>query len=87
MIVRVAGRSNFFANAAEMHQRKVFVLWSAAMLGAEYNGKEYRGRRADGTCFRFVGVFEETVQYERVTKEAAEALDRVIDSVCWRTEG
>jgi hypothetical protein len=78
---------DFLANVAEMKQREVYDRWSGVIRGIEYNGEEYRGRRTDGTYFRFVGVINETVQYDKLTREAAEILDRVIDSLCWRDSG
>ena len=44
---------------------------------------EYRGTRADGTHWRFIGQFGETVEYEAKSAAAAEYFDRIVDSLCW----
>ena len=46
-------------------------------------GTEYRGSRADGTRFRFVTTFGESIDYDRSDNESAAAFDKTIDSLCW----
>ena len=53
----------------------------------EYKGNEYRGRRSDGTYMRFVGILGETISYDHATKDAAEYFDKVIDTLCWKSNG
>jgi hypothetical protein len=47
---------------------------------------DIRGRRADGTRFRFVGTFGETLEYEDASPQATETFDRMLDAMCYRTE-
>jgi hypothetical protein len=48
-------------------------------------GNEYRAMRSDGTHMRFVGIFGETIAYDHAPKEAAEHFDKIIDTLCWRS--
>ena len=47
------------------------------------NGVEYRGIRSDGTFWRWVGVFGETIKYDHASRNSAKFFDRIIDSLCW----
>jgi hypothetical protein len=55
---------------------------SERVLGSDVYGHEYRGRRQDGTYFRFVGVVNETIAYDGVGGKRATTFDRIIDSLC-----
>ena len=48
---------------------------------------DIRGRKADGTYWRFLGTYGERIQYTDVTKEAAEYFDRVLDVACYLSWG
>jgi len=45
---------------------------------------EYRGRRADGTRWREVILFGESIKYDRANAKAAAYFDQIIDSLCFR---
>jgi hypothetical protein len=44
---------------------------------------DYSGRRADGSHFRFIGLFSETISYDKVSTAAAAYFDRILDTLCW----
>ena len=67
---------SYFADIKTFEERDVQYVHGV-------DATEYRGRRADGTYWRWVGVLGETVEYNRVDKEAADFFDRIIDSLCW----
>jgi hypothetical protein len=46
------------------------------------NVVDARGKKADGTLWRFVGELEETVEYETTNAASAELFDRMLDGVC-----
>ena len=71
----------FFADLKEMSEREVYDVPNDSRWGAEY-----RGVRADGTYMRFVGVINETISYDHVSKQSADFFDRIIDSLCWFSE-
>jgi hypothetical protein len=52
----------------------------------DLQGNEYRSTHADGTYSRYLGIFGESVSYNHVTKDAAEEFDKIIDSLCWRSQ-
>ena len=45
---------------------------------------EYRGRRSDGTRWREVIMFGESIEYDRANTKAAAYFDQVIDSLCFK---
>lgn len=45
---------------------------------------EYRGRRADGTRWREVLIFGESIECDRANAKAAAYFDQIIDSLCFR---
>jgi hypothetical protein len=45
-------------------------------------GVEYRGIRTDGSYYRFIGKVGETIEYDRVPKEAASYFDNILDTLC-----
>ena len=45
---------------------------------------EYRGRRTDGTRWREVIMFGESIEYDRANAKAAAYFDQVIDSLCFK---
>lgn len=74
----------YFATAAEITRRDVYDRYDAEMiLGSDVYGNEYRGTRKNGTRFRFVGVLNETIEYDGVSGKTAATFDRIIDSMCW----
>ena len=48
----------------------------------DIRGVEYRGERTDGTYFRFIGKLGETIEYDRIPKEAASYFDSILDTLC-----
>jgi hypothetical protein len=44
---------------------------------------DYRGRRRDGSHFRFIGMFTETITYDEASATAAAYFDRILDTLCW----
>jgi hypothetical protein len=46
-------------------------------------GTEYRALHADGTRFRSVTTFGESIDYDRADDESAAVFDQTIDSLCW----
>lgn len=44
---------------------------------------DIRGRKTDGTYWRFLGTYGERIQYTDVPKEAAEYFDKVLDAACY----
>jgi hypothetical protein len=66
----------FFMDIAELHERDILYKpdWPTA---------EYRGRRSDGSYFRFIGMFMETIDYDHATKEQADYFDAIMDTLCW----
>ena len=67
---------SFFKNVSELHERDIEYMpdWPTA---------EYRGRRSDGSYFRFIGMFMETIEYDHATKEQADYFDAIMDTLCW----
>jgi hypothetical protein len=70
--------AGFFSETREMRERNMFDLPHHMVFGAEY-----RGTRTDGTFVRFVGVLNETIEYDHVMSATAATFDRIIDSLCW----
>jgi hypothetical protein len=69
-----------FRGLVSLEERDVILPWGDVVA-------EYRGRRADGSQWRFLGSFGVTVQYDTKKEEAAAYFDRIIDSLCWRHSG
>jgi hypothetical protein len=67
---------DFFQNLSELHERDVEYILDVPTA-------EYRGKRTDGTYFRFIGKFMETIQYDHATKEQADYFDAIMDTLCW----
>jgi hypothetical protein len=44
---------------------------------------EYRGRRADGSRWREIIMFGESIEYDRASAKAAAYFDQIIDSMCF----
>jgi hypothetical protein len=66
----------FFKDISELHERD--IRYNPATPTAEY-----RGKRSDGSYFRFIGKFTETITYDHATKEQADYFDAVMDTLCW----
>src|SRR5262249_49133869 len=67
--------SSYLENVAELSERDV-------IFNSDVVGVEYRGKRTDGTYFRFIGKFVETIEYDDVTREAAAFFDGILDTMC-----
>jgi hypothetical protein len=65
----------FFDNIAELHERDIELLPDAPTA-------EYRGRRSDGSYFRFIGKAGETIEYDHARKEQADYFDSIMDTLC-----
>lgn len=50
----------------------------------QYQAVDTRGRRPDGTHWRYFGTVGEALTYDRVTAGAARTLDRLVDGVCYQ---
>ncbi len=46
-------------------------------------GTEYRAFRDDGTQFRSVTTFGESIDYDRADNESSAVFNQAIDSLCW----
>jgi len=46
-------------------------------------GTEYRALREDGSQFRSVTTFGESIDYDHADKEASAVFNQTIDSLCW----
>lgn len=44
---------------------------------------DVKGRKADGSFWRFLGIYGERIHYTDVPKEAAEYFDKIMDDVCY----
>jgi hypothetical protein len=66
-----------FRSVVAPAERDVKTPWD------DVTAAEYRGTRADGTRWRFIGLFGQTIEYEAKTAAAAEYFDRILDSLCW----
>src|SRR5262249_29714399 len=66
----------FFQNISELHERDI-------AYDPEVPTAEYRGKRLDGTYFRFIGKVMETTSYDNATKEQADYFDAIMDTLCW----
>lgn len=64
-------------------ERDVRVDWDSSSPATQPDIAEYQGRFANGSLFRFVGTYGETVSYEDASPEAAAHFDRLIDQLCW----
>jgi Carboxypeptidase regulatory-like domain len=51
-------------------------------FGEEVMGVEYRGIHRNGTYFRYIGKWGETVSYNHAPKDAALFFDTILDSLC-----
>ena len=69
---------DFFANVRQMSERDMFDVPNDFV-----SGQEYRGVRTDGTRFRWVGVWNETIGYDHASVASAALFDTIIDSLCW----
>jgi len=69
-------REEEVAALVALEERDVITPWDIPFA-------EYRGRRADGTRWRFLGYFGQTIRYETKSGAAAAYFDRIIDSLCW----
>jgi len=47
-------------------------------------GADMRGRSVDGTYWRYIGRFGESVEYSGLTEEQAAFFDRIIDKACMK---
>jgi hypothetical protein len=65
-----------FQNISELHERDI-------QYDPDVPTAEYRGRRSDGTYFRFIGMFMETIEYDHATKDQADYFDAIMDTLCW----
>ena len=45
-----------------------------------------RGTGADGSHWRFIGQFNETIRYDGFTRAEAEEFDHLLDTVCVRPD-
>jgi hypothetical protein len=68
--------SSFYENLAQLSERDV-----GSKDGRSF--AEYKGVRANGTYFRWIGAFGVTVTYDDATKQAADYFDQILDSLCW----
>jgi hypothetical protein len=66
----------YFETASEIQARSI-------RYESQIPVSEYRGKRTDGTYFRFIGMSGQTIEYDHVPREAAEYFDRILDSLCW----
>jgi hypothetical protein len=69
---------DFFANVRQMSEREMYDVPNDFVLG-----QEYRGVRTDGSYFRWVGVWNETIGYDHASVASAALFDKIIDSLCW----
>jgi hypothetical protein len=68
------------ADMITVEERDVQTPWDSSAA-------EYRGRRADGTHWREVLIFGESIGYDRANAKAAAYFDQVIDSLCFHNRG
>jgi hypothetical protein len=47
---------------------------------------EYRGLRQDGTHWRDIGIFSETITYDEADALAAQYFDTIMDSLCFKRQ-
>jgi hypothetical protein len=64
----------------EVHERDVYFV---AAKDLPIDGVEYRASKGDGTFMRYVGVLNESVEYDHASKQTAALFDAIIDSLCW----
>jgi hypothetical protein len=62
----------------ELTERDVMAPWDVSV-------GEYRGVRADGSHWRYIGLFGATAEYDGADADAASYFDSVLDSLCWVT--
>jgi len=67
--------SSYIVNSVEVTERD--IVFSDDVIGAEY-----RGRSRNGTYFRWIGRFGETVEYDGATKQEATFFDAILDTLC-----
>ena len=67
----------FFSEISNLQERSL-------VLAPDVTVAEYKGTRTDGTRFRYIGMFGETISYDGVSRDSADYFDRIIDSICWR---
>jgi hypothetical protein len=69
--------SSYVQNVSELTERDV-------RFNEDVSGVEYRGKRTDGTYFRFIGMLGQTADYDHVTPQAAAFFDGIMDTMCQR---
>lgn len=61
-----------------VRERNVRSPWDSVVA-------EYRGLRATGTHWRFVGTFTQTIDYDQADAIAARYFDTIVDTMCFDT--
>ena len=67
---------SFFSGISQLEERTLVLADNVTVA-------EYKGTRTDGTYFRYIGMFGETVTYDGASKQSADYFDRILDSICW----
>jgi hypothetical protein len=66
----------FFTSISQLEERSLILADNVTVA-------EYKGTRTDGTHFRYIGMFGETVSYDGAAQGAADYFDQIMDSICW----
>jgi hypothetical protein len=69
--------ANRLSEMVAVQERDVLTPWGDPAA-------EYRGRRAEGSMWREILMFGESIGYDRASAKAAAQFDAVIDSLCFR---